>query len=430
MARGSNFRHAADGFGKTRTRGLRGVGHTRLLGYGVRRAEVRRDRWRTSRSERRTPLRRAASVTAGAPGSVGGSRHGVQLVAGGDSPGLPGTALGRVRHGAGGWRQRAADPATMITFSSAHMLAPDGRCKTFDAAAAGYVRGEGCGIIVIKRLEDALADGDTSGRDSRECDQPGRRVGRLDGAEWRWPNNGSSPMRSSAPELEPRDVGYLEAHGTGRRSATRSRPRRPEPCSALAARRPAAVDRIGEDEHRTPRGSRGNRRRHQGHPVPRARNLAQALQFREPLTAHSVGPPCRRGRPRDHPVDAGDRPRSQASALSASQAPTRTSSSKRRPRHPRCPLPTRPTNQQTVSASFRSRPHTRRLDAARRSLPPVADCASRGQPCRRLHHRGHGAGTPGTPGRPGGRLQRIRPSSSSAHSPTTARLRDWSRGIS
>ena len=48
----------------------------------------------------------------------------------------------------------------MITFSSAHMLAPDGRCKTFDAAADGYVRGEGCGVIVIKRLEDAIRDGD------------------------------------------------------------------------------------------------------------------------------------------------------------------------------------------------------------------------------------------------------------------------------
>ena len=51
-------------------------------------------------------------------------------------------------------------PATMITFSHAHMLAPDGKCKTFDAAADGYVRGEGCGVIVIKRLEDAIRDGD------------------------------------------------------------------------------------------------------------------------------------------------------------------------------------------------------------------------------------------------------------------------------
>lgn len=51
-------------------------------------------------------------------------------------------------------------PATMITFSQSRMLAPDGRCKTFDAAADGYVRGEGCGVLVIKRLADAVRDGD------------------------------------------------------------------------------------------------------------------------------------------------------------------------------------------------------------------------------------------------------------------------------
>ena len=36
-------------------------------------------------------------------------------------------------------------------FSRAQMLAPDGRCKTFDASADGYVRGEGCGVVVVKR---------------------------------------------------------------------------------------------------------------------------------------------------------------------------------------------------------------------------------------------------------------------------------------
>src|SRR5207249_4894601 len=51
-------------------------------------------------------------------------------------------------------------PGTGIMLSKARMLAPDGRCKTFDAAADGYVRGEGCGVVVLKRLTDALADGD------------------------------------------------------------------------------------------------------------------------------------------------------------------------------------------------------------------------------------------------------------------------------
>ena len=50
-------------------------------------------------------------------------------------------------------------PAPSINFSQAGMLAPDGRCKTFDARADGYVRGEGCGVLVLKRLSDARADG-------------------------------------------------------------------------------------------------------------------------------------------------------------------------------------------------------------------------------------------------------------------------------
>jgi malonyl CoA-acyl carrier protein transacylase len=51
-------------------------------------------------------------------------------------------------------------PEVHINFSKARMMAPDGRCKTFDSHADGFVRGEGCGILVLKRLSDATADGD------------------------------------------------------------------------------------------------------------------------------------------------------------------------------------------------------------------------------------------------------------------------------
>lgn len=52
-------------------------------------------------------------------------------------------------------------PRVGVLLSKLQALAPDGRCKTFDARADGYGRGEGCGIVVLKRLSDALQDGDT-----------------------------------------------------------------------------------------------------------------------------------------------------------------------------------------------------------------------------------------------------------------------------
>src|SRR5215475_6323021 len=51
-------------------------------------------------------------------------------------------------------------PEATVALCQASMLSSDGRCKTFDAAADGYVRGEGCGIVVLKRLSHAVADGD------------------------------------------------------------------------------------------------------------------------------------------------------------------------------------------------------------------------------------------------------------------------------
>ena len=106
-------------------------------------------------------------------------------------------------------------PATMITFSQSRMLAPDGRCKTFDAAADGYVRGEGCGIIAIKRLADAVRDGDRIRAVIR-----GSAVNQDGASGGLTVPNGVAQQRVIAEALEraglaPGEVGYLEAHGTG-----------------------------------------------------------------------------------------------------------------------------------------------------------------------------------------------------------------------
>jgi acyl transferase domain-containing protein/acyl carrier protein len=106
-------------------------------------------------------------------------------------------------------------PQTNIAFSKARMLASDGRCKTFDAAANGYVRGEGCGIIVLKRLSDALADGDNILALIR-----GTAVNQ-DG-----PSGGltvpSGPSQEkvirqalASGKVDPAQISYIEAHGTG-----------------------------------------------------------------------------------------------------------------------------------------------------------------------------------------------------------------------
>ena len=51
-------------------------------------------------------------------------------------------------------------PEASVAMSQLRALSPDGRCRTFDARANGYVRGEGCGVVVLKRLSDALEAGD------------------------------------------------------------------------------------------------------------------------------------------------------------------------------------------------------------------------------------------------------------------------------
>ena len=98
---------------------------------------------------------------------------------------------------------------------NAGMLAPDGRCKTFDAAANGYVRGEGCGILVLKRLSEAEADGDRIWGVIRgsALNQDGASTGLT-------VPNGEAQERViqealTSAGISPSQVDYVEAHGTG-----------------------------------------------------------------------------------------------------------------------------------------------------------------------------------------------------------------------
>ncbi|MDT5218314.1 MAG: hypothetical protein QOF15_419, partial [Mycobacterium sp.] len=106
-------------------------------------------------------------------------------------------------------------PASMIATSRARMLSSDGRCKTFDAAADGYVRSEGCGILVLKRLSDAERDGDAIRAVIRSSavNQDGASSGLT------VPNGGAQQRLITTAlaraGLAGRDVDYLEAHGTG-----------------------------------------------------------------------------------------------------------------------------------------------------------------------------------------------------------------------
>ncbi len=106
-------------------------------------------------------------------------------------------------------------PEISISFSRSHMLAPDGRCKTFDAAADGFVRGEGCGMVVLKRLSDAEADGDNILAVIRgsAVNQDGRSGGLT------VPNGTAQEavLRQALANagVSGPEIGYVEAHGTG-----------------------------------------------------------------------------------------------------------------------------------------------------------------------------------------------------------------------
>ncbi|MGB1016001.1 MAG: type I polyketide synthase, partial [Nannocystaceae bacterium] len=106
-------------------------------------------------------------------------------------------------------------PEVTVYFSRLRAMSPTGRCRTFSAEADGYVRSEGCGVVVLKRLADARRDGDPIVAVIRgsAVNQDGRSSGLTA------PNGPSQEavIRRALDDagVQAGEVGYLEAHGTG-----------------------------------------------------------------------------------------------------------------------------------------------------------------------------------------------------------------------
>ncbi len=106
-------------------------------------------------------------------------------------------------------------PELMVSMSKVGFMSPEGRCKTFDAGADGFVRGEGCGIVVLKRLSDAIASGDRILAVIRgsAVNQDGRST--LLAAP-----NGPAQVALireclTSAQVSADRIGFFEAHGTG-----------------------------------------------------------------------------------------------------------------------------------------------------------------------------------------------------------------------
>ncbi|MGA8528327.1 MAG: beta-ketoacyl synthase N-terminal-like domain-containing protein [Acidobacteriaceae bacterium] len=106
-------------------------------------------------------------------------------------------------------------PEAHVALSRAQMMAPDGRCKTFDEAANGYVRSEGGGMVVLKKLSAAVTDGDRILAVIRgsAVNHDGRSGGLT-------APSGPAQMAVirkalEAAKVKPAEIGFVETHGTG-----------------------------------------------------------------------------------------------------------------------------------------------------------------------------------------------------------------------
>lgn len=106
-------------------------------------------------------------------------------------------------------------PDHTIGFSQGKMMAPDGHCKTYDAAADGYVRSEGAGVVVLKLLSQALADGDRIHAVIRGC--ASNNDGHCESFMAPSTQGQQAGLRKACRNagIEPLSIDYVEAHGPG-----------------------------------------------------------------------------------------------------------------------------------------------------------------------------------------------------------------------
>src|SRR6478609_6812216 len=106
-------------------------------------------------------------------------------------------------------------PGGFIGFSQAAMLSPEGRCAAFDASASGFVRGEGAGMVLLKRLSKALEDGDPI--HSVILGTSINQDGHTNGIWLPSPEAQTRLVQDACRDagIAPEKIGFVEAHGTG-----------------------------------------------------------------------------------------------------------------------------------------------------------------------------------------------------------------------
>ena len=184
-------------------------------------------------------------------------------------------------------------PQITQTISGLQSLARDGRCKAFSADADGFVRSEGCGVIVLRRLSDAVSRAEPI-------------LGVIRGSAWNQDGksggltapNGTAQEQViraalAAAKVSPDQVSLYR--GARHRHRTRRSHRDLRTWPRIRCRTPApsgSASGLGQDQYRSPRGGRGCRWRDEGGAVAAAPVHPAAPARRKPQSSHQLGQPA------------------------------------------------------------------------------------------------------------------------------------------